>query len=50
MVEENKIKTRSCLLFFDTLFLIKNKALISNKSKNILWTEIKEHAIEVLFL
>ena len=45
MVEENKTETRNCLLFFDTLSLIKNETLNSGKNKNILLTEIKEHAI-----
>ena len=45
MVEENKIETRNCLLFFDTLSLRKNKTLNKDKNKNILLTEIKEHAI-----
>ena len=43
MVEENKIETRNCLLFFDTLSLIKDKTLNGNKN-NILLIEIKEHA------
>ena len=45
MVEENKIEIRRCLLFFYTLFLIKNKTLNSNKNKNILLTGNKEHTI-----
>ena len=50
MVEENKIKTRNCLPFFDTLSLRKNKTLNSDTNKNILLTEIKEHATLLLFL
>ena len=46
MVEENKIKTSNCLLFFDTLSLRKNKALNSEKkNKSIVLTEIKDHTI-----
>ena len=45
MVEENKIETRNCLLFFDTLSLRKNKTLNKDKNKNIFLPEIKEHAI-----
>ena len=45
MVEENEIKIRDCLLFSDTLSLMKNKTLSSDKNKNILLTEVKEHAI-----
>ena len=50
MVGENKIETRNCLLLFDTLFLRKNKTLNTDKNKNILLTEMKEHAILVLFM
>ena len=45
MVEENKIKTWNCLLFFDTLFLRKNNTLNGDKNKKNLLTKIKEHAI-----
>ena len=45
MVEENKIKTRNCLLFFYTIFLRKNNTLNSDKKKKNLLTKIKEHAI-----
>ena len=46
VVEENKIETRNCLLFFDTLSFRKNKTLNSDTNK----TEIKEHATLLLFL
>ena len=45
IVEENKIETRNCLLFFDTLSMRKNKTLNKDKNKNIFLPEIKEHAI-----
>ena len=45
IVEENKIKTRNCLLFFDTLYLRKNKTLNSDENNSILLTEINEHAM-----
>ena len=47
MVEENKTETRKCFLFFETLSLRKNKTMNKHKNKNILLTEIKEHAIKV---
>ena len=50
MMEENKIEIRKCLLFFNTLPLRNNKTLKSDKNKNVLLTEFKEHAILVLFL
>ena len=45
MVEENKIKTRNCLLFFDTLSFRKSNTLNSDKNKKNLLTKIKEHAM-----
>ena len=45
MVEESKIETRNCLLFFDALSMRKNKTLNSDKNKNILLAETKQHSI-----
>ena len=50
------IRAISCFLTYfyfawkGALTLRKNKTLKSDKNKNILWIEIKEHAILVLYL
>ena len=49
IAEENKMETRNCLMFLETLSQRKNKTLNSGRNKNILLTKIKEHAILVLF-
>ena len=49
IAEENKIETRNCLMFLETLSQRKNKTLNNGRNKNILLTKIKEHAILVLF-
>ena len=49
IAEENKIETRNCLMFLETLSQRKNKTLNNGRNKNILLTKIKENAILVLF-
>ena len=49
MVEENKIETRNCLLFFDTLSFRKNKTLNSVKIRISYWQKLRSMLYKCYF-